>query len=73
MSWLGTAVIPPDLESEETEERLRDLADRRMENGGELCPLDVIASEDCESELNATLARIGLADRRHVSVYSVAA
>lgn len=73
VTWLGTAITPPDLTSEDLEERLCELAARRMDGGGELCPLDVIASEDCEPDLNATLERIGLAHRRHVSVYSVAA
>lgn len=73
VTWIGTAITATDLESESLGERLLELADRRMEGGGELCPLDVIAPEDCESRLSSTLERVGLASRRNVSIYSIAA
>jgi len=55
------------------ESRLVDLADRRMTHGGELCPLELLPAADCVDELEALLERLGLADRRHVAVSSLAA
>jgi hypothetical protein len=71
--WLGTAVIDDELESEQLEERILGLADRRMPGGGELCPLDVVVAEGSEGRLRELLARLGLADCPHISVLSPAA
>jgi hypothetical protein len=73
VTWLGTAVTAEDLSSGGLEERLLELSDRRMPAGGELCPLDLLPAEEAEPRLRALLDRIGLSDRPHVSVYSLAA
>ncbi len=73
VTWIGTAVIPADLEDEGAEERFKDLAERRMEGGGELCPFELLPSEECKEDLQALLKRIGIADRGNVAVYSFAA
>jgi hypothetical protein len=72
VTWLGTAVVAADLSSADLEERLLDLAQRRMPHGGELCPLDLVAASECEPRLRALLDRIGLSARPHVSLYSLA-
>jgi hypothetical protein len=64
VTWLGAAIVG---------KRIVDLAERRMPKGGELCPLDLLASEDSESGLRELLERTGLSARPHVSVYSEAA
>lgn len=73
VAWLGTAVVASDLGSADFEQRLAELADRRMPAGGELCPLDLLADSACESDLRAVLDRLGLSRRPHVSVYALAA
>ncbi|CAN5584006.1 hypothetical protein BH20ACT15_BH20ACT15_15930 [soil metagenome] len=73
VTWFGAAVTESDLDSEDFPDRLSEMAERRMEGGGELCPLDLIAPEDCEGDLGATLSRLGFGQRRNVSIYSVAA
>lgn len=73
VEWLGTAVVAADVDSEEIEQRLVELADRRMPEGGELCPLDLLAAPECEPQLRSLLKRLGLSERPHVSVYSLAA
>lgn len=72
VTWIGAAITPEDLEDDGVEERLRSMADRRMEGGGELCPLELLPSSDCTEDLRALLGRIGLADRSNVAVYSLA-
>lgn len=72
VTWIGAAVTRRDLVSGELETRLPELADRRMPHGGELCPLELLPAADCREELKRLLKRLGLADRRHVAVYSVA-
>ena len=73
VTWIGTAVISSDLEEEDVEERFKDLADRRMETGNELCPFELLPSAECRDDLNVLLERIGIADRGNVAVYSLAA
>lgn len=73
VTWIGAAVVAHDVASGELESRLVDLADRRMTHGGELCPLELLPAADCVDELEALLERLGLADRRHVAVSSLAA
>jgi hypothetical protein len=72
VTWIGAAVVPADLEAEGVAERLTEMATRRMENGGELCPLELLPSSDCDAELRDLLCRIGLAKRSNVAVYSLA-
>lgn len=71
VTWIGRAVIPADLEDESTGELLREMAERRMEGGGELCPLELLPSADCAEQLEALLRRVGIADRGNVAVYSL--
>lgn len=73
VTWHGATVTAEDLESGEIEDRLVELADRRMPQGGELCPLDLLAESKCEDELRQKLDELGLSRRPHVSVYSAAA
>lgn len=72
VTWIGAAVIAHDLASGEFESRLIDLADRRMSQGGELCPLELLPAADCVYELEGLLERLGLTDRRHVAIYALA-
>ncbi len=73
VTWIGRAVVAADLEDEGVEDRFRELAERRMEGGGELCPFELLPSADCKDELEALLSRIGIADRSNVAVYAFAA
>jgi hypothetical protein len=73
VTWLGAVVVPEDLTSEAFRERLVELSSRRMPGGAELCPLDLLATEECEGELRALLDRLGLSGRPHVSLYTRAA
>lgn len=72
VTWIGAGVTSGDLASGETERRLAELADRRMPHGGELCPLELLPASDCIAELQGLLERLGLAERRHIVVYSLA-
>lgn len=72
VTWIGAAVVSADLEDGIIAERLLEMADQRMEAGGELCPLELLPSPDCERDLKELLARIGIADRSNVDVYSLA-
>ncbi len=71
VTWIGMAVVPEDLGTEEFERRLLALSDERMPQGA-LCPLELLPAEECNHELRATLARLRLAERGHVAVYSLA-
>lgn len=71
VTWIGAAVIPSDLERDGLGQRLADLASRRMEGSGELCPLELLPSSDCDVELRALLDQTGLASRSNVAVYSL--
>jgi len=73
VTWISRAVVREDLESEEFEAQIVDLADRRMPEGGELCPLELLPAPDCAEELQSLLDRAGLARCTHVAVYSLAA
>lgn len=72
VTWIGAAVTRSDLERPDLAERLTELAARRMEGSGELCPLELLPSSDCDDDLRALLGRIGLAGRSNVAVYSLA-
>lgn len=73
VKWIGRAVVREDLEDETFEAEVVELASRRMPEGGELCPLDLLPDEDCAGEVRKLLARTGLDRHTHVSVYSFAA
>lgn len=70
VTWLGAAVVRADLASEAFAERLIDLSSQRMRGGSELCPLDLLAAEECEGELRSLLDGLGLTGRSHVSLYT---
>jgi hypothetical protein len=72
VTWIGAAIVPADLEDEGIADRLLQMSEQRMEGGGELCPLELLPSPDCAEELKTLLARIGIADRSNVGVYSLA-
>lgn len=72
VTWLGTALVATDLESEQIEARLIELSEQRMPRGGELCPLDLVAASECEDEVRGVLDRLGLSHQPHVSLYSLA-
>lgn len=73
VKWIGRAVVVEDLRSEDFEAEIVDLADRRMPEGGELRPLDLLPAPECRDQLDALLERVGLSGHTHVSVYSIAA
>lgn len=73
VKWIGRVVVTEDLESEEFEAEIIDLADRRMPTGGELRPLDLLPAPECREQLDELLKRTGLDRTTHVSVYSIAA
>ena len=72
VTWIGLAVVPDDLNSDGFEERLAALAAQRMP-GGELCPFELLPTQECADELLESLDRLRLRDRGHVAVYSLAA
>ena len=72
VTWIGAVVTSGDLDSGDLEARLPELAERRMPHGGELCPLELLPAAECFAELEGLLARLGLAERCHVAVYSFA-
>lgn len=72
VTWIGAAILPVDLEDEAIAERLRRMAEQRMDAGGELCPLELLPSPECEQELRMLLGQIGMAERSNVDVYSLA-
>lgn len=73
VTWIGAPVTRDDLDSGTIEARLPELAGRRMQSGGELCPLELLPDPECEPELRSVLARLGLDRRPHVAVYSLPA
>lgn len=72
VTWIGLPVTRDDLDHDEFETRLLALSDERMP-AGELCPLELLPDEDCDQDLRLLLGRLGLAQRTHVQVYSLAA
>lgn len=68
--WIGRAVVADDLSSKEFEQELLELSDRRMEDGGALCPLDLLPAADCRDRLRGMLATHGLDRRGHISVFT---
>jgi len=73
VKWIGRAVVAEDLESEEFEAEIVELAERRMPEGNELRPLDLLPAPECQDRLNDLLGRNGLGRCTHISVYSSAA
>lgn len=73
VTWIGSALVREDIATGGLDERLTELATTRMPIGGELCPVDLLAADDCEEELSAALSRLRLDERPHVSLYSSAA
>ncbi len=71
VTWIGMAVVPEDLTSEDFRERLRELSEQRMPSGGERCPFELLPDESCAGEVRGVLASLRLTER--VSVYSLAA
>ncbi|MGH3992436.1 MAG: hypothetical protein ACRDSN_08225 [Pseudonocardiaceae bacterium] len=72
--WHAAVIIGEDLAKPDLlDERLVALATKRMPEGGELCPLELIASSDSEEGLRTALDRTGLSARPHVSVYAFSA
>lgn len=70
VTWVGLAVVNDDLSDETFVAQLSELSARRMESGGERCPLELLPNPACADELRSLLARLRLTDR--VSVYSLA-
>lgn len=73
VTWIGAAVTEDDVASGELEARLPELSQRRMPSGGELCPLELMPEPACEADVRELLDRLGLSDRPHVALYSLAA
>lgn len=73
VKWIGRAVVDEDLGSDDFEAEIVDLADRRMPEGNELRPLDLLPADDAREGLEDLLDRTGLAGCTHISVYSIAA
>jgi hypothetical protein len=72
VTWIGMAVVPDDLAADDFDAQLIDLSEQWMPKGA-LCPLELLPAAECAEELRTTLARLRLADRGNVSVYSLAA
>lgn len=73
VDWIGRGVATEDMAGDGLEDRLRELADRRMPATGELCPLELLPAPECAEELDELLTRTGLGRSGHVVVYSLAA
>lgn len=74
VNWHAVAIVAEDLEQpQRLDARLLELANTRMPEGGELCPLELIAAAGCEPGLREALDRTGLNARPHVSVYELSA
>lgn len=71
VKWIGRAVINEDFESEGFEAEILELSERRMPEGNELCPLDLLPAEDCRDQLDELLRRNGLADDPRISVFRI--
>jgi hypothetical protein len=72
VTWIGLAVVPEDLTSDQFVQRLMELAAQRMPAGA-LCPLELLPAAECVDDLRATLAELELDTRGNVAVYSLAA
>lgn len=72
VTWIGVPVVAADLDQDEFARRLVALSEQRMP-AGQLCPLELLPAADCAGELRDLLARLRLAERGHVEIYSRAA
>ena len=72
VTWIGLAVVPEDLAAAGFDARLLALSEQRMPHG-ELCPLELLPTDECAGDLRAVLERLRLSERGHVGVYSLAA
>ena len=70
VTWVGLAVVSDDLREGAFADRLSELSARRMESGGERCPLELLPDPACADDLRSLLTTLRLTDR--VSVYSLA-
>ena len=73
VTWIGMAVVAEDLASAEINERLLALSDERMDGGRVVCPFELLPAPECADDLRTRLRELHVADRGHVTVYSVAA
>lgn len=73
VKWIGRAVVAEDLEADGFEAEIIELSERRMPEGNELRPLDLLPAPDCQEDLKDLLERNGLSRCTHISVYSASA
>ena len=73
VTWIGMAVIAEDLVTDGLDEQLLALSDERMDGGRVVCPFELLPAPDCADDLRDRLRDLHVADRGHVTVYSVAA
>ena len=71
--WIGMAVVADDLTGTELDDRFLALSDERMDGGRVVCPFEVLPAPDCADAVRDRLRELRVADRGHVTVYSVAA
>jgi hypothetical protein len=72
VTWIGLAVVEEDLDDPGFADRLMALSRERMPQG-ELCPLELLPDEQCNTALRQLLDRLRLRESGHVEVYSLAA
>lgn len=73
VTWFGLAIVSEDLNTDSLAEQIQDLCQRRMAAGGELCVLDLLPAPDCHDAVGRLLTRLGLGDRRNISLYALTA
>ena len=71
VTWIGMAVVSDDLASDEFSDRILELSDVRMGNGGARCPFELLPDPECADEVRKLVHELQLTER--VSVYSLAA
>jgi hypothetical protein len=71
--WIGMAIVANDLERADLDERLLALSDERMRDGRVVCPFELLPAPGCGEALQQRLRDLRVADRGHVTVYSLAA
>jgi hypothetical protein len=71
--WIGLALTGDDLGAADLDSTLLALSDERMENGRIVCPFEILPAPDCAEAVNDRLRTLRVADRGHVTVYSLAA
>lgn len=73
VTWIGMAVVAEDLAADGLDAQLLALSDERTDGGRVVCPFELLPAADCAEELRDRLRHLHVADRGHVTVYSVAA